>query len=77
MVLGTNLLTCTDGDRFKELKKKQTQPDTDDDGYNDGIDEFPLDPNEYADFDKDGMVTLLILMMIMMDLQILRNHKMN
>src|SRR5690606_10209927 len=30
-------------------------PDTDGDGYNDEVDVFPSDPNEWADLDSDGV----------------------
>lgn len=48
-----------DGDKASdsyELKigTKDTKPDTDGDGYNDGIDAFPLNKLEWLDSDADG-----------------------
>lgn len=39
----------------KGLGTNPTKPDTDGDGYKDGIDGAPLDPNEHLDSDGDGI----------------------
>ena len=48
-----------DGDQLPNLNEADigTNPldeDTDDDGFLDGVDQFPLDPNEWYDSDGDG-----------------------
>ena len=40
-----------DGDRLCDVN----DPDDDNDAWNDTVDAFPLDPNEWDDLDSDGL----------------------
>ena len=47
-----------DGDGIADLDETSTDPllrDTDGDGYDDGVDAFPMDSEEWADQDNDGV----------------------
>ena len=58
--VGDNSDTDDDNDGSPDIEEEQrntsvTDPDSDDDGFMDGIDAFPLDPSEWIDSDMDGV----------------------
>ncbi len=47
--------SLSDGEEVHTYYTDPNDVDTDEDGWNDGVDAFPLDPTEWNDNDNDGI----------------------
>ena len=54
LIICVVVLICVGLSGCNEQEVTTKEIDTDGDGYNDNVDEFPYDPSEWIDSDKDG-----------------------